>query len=223
MDAKAFIPPACVVLGWFLGQGSNLAKDILGVRRLKKSLLCELKDIKENLLRAQLIYERKIQISEIKGFEASAPVMTTGYFFKNHYKDVITKLNHSQRRSFQLIHESLNDLNTQNAEFTSRIRGVSERLAAAKTKEECHSELSAWQQDITCLLLNTLDIIWYIDRHLAAPNNPFLDLMGPMHEDYLKYQEACRDHVRKVKEYSKTLSPKDFEKIYDENMFHPAP
>jgi hypothetical protein len=87
-DNKVIIALIAVVIGWALGQGTALAKELYRSWRLKRALLEELEDLREQLERVAMGYRRQLQMYALNGIEPVTPNVLSNLFFKQYYKDV---------------------------------------------------------------------------------------------------------------------------------------
>jgi hypothetical protein len=219
LDEKVFIALISVGMGWVLAQGTALIKDWWTAWKLKRGLLHELEDINEQIDRIALIYERKIQIHSHKGIEPSVSIEIHNYFFKQYYKEVFSRLNRAQRLSYQLIHGCLDSLNQKNEELKKFIVETYKIIKNTKDKDVIAQTFEFWGDQVVAIYKSAKELQWHIQYHLKNQKYPALDIMGPMHESYLKFQEELEKNVGKILEHAKTLKVEDFNKIYDEAFF----
>jgi hypothetical protein len=212
-----------VVVGWFLAQGTTLVKDWWAARKLKTGLLTELQDIESQLQRILLIHGRQIQISSLKGMEPSAALPVQNLFFVHYFKDAFSHLNREQRLSYQLIHSSLESLNRQNEELVKFAEEAYKDLRMAPDEQKKLSTIEVWADRVIALYKTARDVQWHIAYHLGNPNSPVYDIMGPIHESYVKFEQEVEKEVKDIIEKAKSLSREDFEKIYDEKAFVRSP
>jgi hypothetical protein len=219
LDEKVFIALISVGTGWLLAQGTALIKDWWTARKLKSGLLNELEDIKEQICRIALIYERKIQIHSHKGIEPSVAIEIHNFFFKQYYKDVFSRLNRPQRLSYQLIHGSLDSINQKNEELKKFIVEAYKVIKNTKDQKVIAQTFEFWGDQVVAIYKSAKELQWHIEYHLKNEKHPVFDIMGPMHESYLKFQEELEKNVKRIIEQAKTLKAEDFNKIYDESFF----
>src|SRR5262245_46150678 len=122
MNDKVLIALLSILVGWVLAQGTVAVKEWWTKRKHLKGLEDELEDLKPQLKRLLLIYQRKIQFYAIMGVETSVPVSINNYYFKHFYKDVFSSLNRDQRISYQLIHSSIDAFNQGNQDLIRLIK-----------------------------------------------------------------------------------------------------
>ncbi|AIS96296.1 hypothetical protein BTHA_1281 [Burkholderia thailandensis MSMB59] len=140
-------------------------------------------------------------------------------FFKQYYKEAFPHLNRSQRISYQLIHANLDNLNKKQEDLA---KFTEESYKDVKTNPDDQKSLSIiemWGDRVIALYKTTMAVRWHIDYHLRNPTCPAFDLMGPMHESYVKFEHELDQEVELIIEKAKTLKRENFEKIYDANIF----
>lgn len=200
-----------VFVGWFLGQGSELIKNWVTTFRLKKSLLIELEDVRDELRRTAAIYERKLQIYSLSGIEPSVPLPLSHYFFQNYYKDVLNKLNREQRLSYQIIHAHVSSLNEGFLEL-SKITAECCNVAKHRVAEGPRSSpVAKWGDYVIAQYKNVMDTIWHIDHHLRNPNKPDLSLFEKTHDNYVKFTDDINKRVAEIIQKAKKLKRENFE------------
>jgi hypothetical protein len=207
------------VVGWVLAQGTALAKDFYVSWKLKRALVGELEDIMEQLKRVTTSYRRQLQVFALRGIEAALPIAIPNLFFKQYYKDVFHRLNREQRLSYQLIHGTIDRLNSENEQFLNFTRVLVEKLRHSKEQEEVERAVDLWGDRVMALFNTACDSMFYIDFHLKNQKRPVLDFKGPMHKGYLQFAEEVQRDIQNVMEGAKKLKREDFEKIYDERHF----
>jgi hypothetical protein len=219
MEEKVLISLVSVGVGWALGRGTDVVKDFYQSWKLKKSLLEELADIHEQLLRVQLSYARQLQIYANQGLDAGFPIPIPNLFFKEFYKDVFARLNREQRLSYQLIHGLIDTLNNENSKFVDLTKKLVEEFRHEGVEGKFAVDIQIWGDRLQALYLMTAECIWHIARHLDSPRRPTMDLMGPMHEKFAQHEAKTRKEMEQIIEAAKTIPRKDFETVYDEKFF----
>lgn len=219
MDEKVILSLVSVFIGWFLAQGTAFVKDAYLGWKLKKALLLELSDIFDQLHRSEMVYHRQLQISALRGIDPSVPLPVPNLFFRQYYKDVFYRLNRSQRLSYQLIHGTIDTLNSENDDFLKFTKETVEALNQSKDEAAFSRSLSLWSERVSALYRLVQGAKWYIQFHLKKSKNPAFDIRGAMHESYLKYVANVDEEIKKIMEGAKSLKREDFEKIYDEKLF----
>lgn len=219
MEKSVVISLVSVVVGWVLAQDTALTKDVYLSWKLKRGLVGELADIMEQLQRVTTSYRRQLQVFALRGIEAAVPIAIPNLFFKQYYKDVFDRLNREQRLSYQLIHGTIDRLNSENEQFLNFTRALAENLRHSKEPEEVERAVDLWGDRVMALFKTACDSMFYIDFHLKNQKRPVLDFKGPMHRSYLQFAEEVQREIQNVIEGAKKLKREDFEKIYDEKHF----
>lgn len=219
MDEKVFISLVSVGVGWLLAQGTAFGKDLWLARKLKRGLQHELEDIKEQMCRVEMLYARKLQIFSLKAIEPSASIPINNMFFKQYYKDVFSRLNRAQRLSYQLIHASLDTLNTKNENFAKLTAEICKNLKGSKDEAALLRAVELWGDEVIVIYKTVMDVMWHIDYHLKNKSNPTFDLMGPMHQRYLEFEEQLDQRVKEIIEKAKSLKIEQFAEIQGEAIF----
>jgi hypothetical protein len=166
LDEKVFIALISVGFGWVLAQGTALLKDWWTAWKLKRGLLHELEDIKEQICRITLIYERKIQIFSHKGIEPSVSIEIHNFFFKQYYKEVFSRLNRAQRLSYQLIHGCLDSFNQQNEELKKFILETYKGIKTNKDMDVIAHTFEFWGDQVVAIYKSAKELQWHIEYHL---------------------------------------------------------
>ena len=199
MEEKVVISLISVVLGWLLAQGTDFVKDWWAARKLKAGLLVELQDIQDQLQRVVMIHGRQLQIFALKGMEPSAALPVHNMFFKQYFKDAFSHLNREQRISYQLIHAALESLNKKNEELAKFFEESYKDLKLSPDdKRTLCLTIELWGDRVITLYKTAMDLRWHIAYHLDNPNSPAFDLMGPMHESYVKFEQELDDEVKTI-------------------------
>lgn len=199
-----------VFVGWFLGQGSELLKNFVSSIKLKKSLLLELHDIKEELIRTSAIFERKLQIYSLKGIESSVPLELSHYYFQNFYKDVFNKLKREQRLSYQIIHAHVNALNDSFKELNTITEICHENIRKGAVIDKINP-VEKWGDYIKAEYRNVMETLWHVDYHLLNPGKPDLTLFSKTHEKFIKFHKDIDEKIENIISKAKKLDRKDFE------------
>lgn len=219
MEEKVVISLISVAVGWLLAQGTAFAKDWWTARKLRAGLLTELQDIQDQLQRVVLLHSRQLQISALKGMEPSAALPVQNMFFKQYFKEAFSHLNREQRISYQLIHASLESLNKGNEELAEFAEDTYKELRMSPDEKRTLSRIEVWGDRVIALYKTTMDVRWHIAYHLRNPKSPTFDIMGPIHESYVRFQQELDQEVKDIMEKAKKLTKEDFEKIYDQRAF----
>jgi hypothetical protein len=219
MDTKVLISLVSVALGWALAQGTALAKDWLAARKLRAGLLTELEDIQAQLERVLMIHMRHLQIVTLKGMEPSSSLPVHNMFFRQYFKEAFSFLNREQRLSYQLIHTSLENLNKKTADLADHAENFYKDHQTENNPEKAKVAIAVWGEKVKVIYKTIMDIRWHIDYHLRYAEAPVFDLMGPMHESYVKFVHEVEEELKKILETAETLKRQDFETIYDKDAF----
>lgn len=219
MEEKVIISLISVAMGWLLAQGTVFFKDWWAARKLRAGLLTELEDIQDQLQRVIMIHGRQLQIFALKGMEPTASLPIQNMFFKQNFKDAFSHLNRSQRISYQLIHASLDNLNKKNEDLAKFAEKSYEDIKLKPDDQKTLATIEVWGDRVIALYKTAMDVRWHIAYHLRNPKSPAFDLLGPMHESYVKYEQELDQEVKDIIEMAKKLKKEDFEKIYDEKTF----
>ncbi|MDD1619856.1 MAG: hypothetical protein LUQ11_00130 [Methylococcaceae bacterium] len=195
MEDKIVNTLISVTAGWLLAQGTSVFKDWWAARKLKAGLLTELEDIQNQIQRVLLIHKRQIQIFAIKGMEPTAALPIPNMFFRQYFKDAFPHLNRSQRISFQLIHANLEYLNKKNEDLAKFAEESYKDIRTKSDEQMILPIIDVWGDRVIALYKTAKDVHWHISYHLSNPKAPAFDLMGSMHENYLKFQDDLEQEV----------------------------
>jgi hypothetical protein len=188
---------ALVLLGWFLGWGAELIREYRNLRKLKKALLEELKDLQVRLREAEIGYAGELQLYSNGIVNTAVATDIQHPIYTHNYKDVCSKLNRDQRRSYEYIHAQIDAFN----ELIDR----EQEMITEYYAKPSNTRLENWGRIITSQFENVATIRWHINRHLVEPNRPSLDIEGPVHESYLQSKKAIRLKAAEIIEKAKTL------------------
>jgi len=219
MEEKVVISLISVAVGWLLAQGTALFKDWWAALNLRTGLLAELEDIQDQLQRVVLIHNRQLQISALKGMEPTAVLPVHNLFFRQYFKEAFSHLNRSQRISYQLIHASLENLNKKNDDLAKFAEESYRALRTAPDDKKTPAIVEEWGERVIALYKTAMSVRWHIVFHLRYPKAPTFDLMGPVHESFLKFEHDLDQEVKGIIAKAKTAKKEDFERIYDAKVF----
>lgn len=219
MEEKVVISLISVAVGWLLAQGTAFFKDWWAARKLRAGLLTELEDIQDQLQRVVMIHRRQLQIFALKGMEPTAALPVQNMFFKQYFKEAFSHLNRSQRISYQLIHANLENLNKKNEDLAKFAEESYKDLKTKPDEQKTLSIIEVWGDRVIALYKTAMDVRWHIAYHLRNSKSPAFDLMGPMHESYVKFEQELDQEVKLIIEKAKELKKEDFERIYDAKAF----
>lgn len=166
-----------------------------------------------------MIHSRQLQIFALKGMEHKAALPLQNMFFKQYFKEAFSHLNRSQRISYQLIHASLENLNKKNDSLAEFAEESYKDLRTASNDKKALFTIEAWGERVIVLYKTAMTVRWHIEYHLRHPKAPTFDLMGPMHESYVKFKHDLDQEVKGIIDKAKNLKKEDFERIYDEKTF----
>lgn len=216
---KAAISLASVFIGWLLSQGTVLSKRWWEARKMRVGLLTELDDIRDQLRRVVLIHHRQLQIFVLKGMDPSAALPIHNMYFKQYFKEAFSYLNRSQRLSYQLIHSSLDNLNKMEEGLAKFSEESYNEIKSTRDDEGKLRIVELWGDRVMVLYKTARDVLWHIDYHLSNSKCPAIDLMGPMHVSYVKFQHELDEEVARILDGARALKIEDFDKPFDANMF----
>lgn len=219
MEEKVVISLTSVAVGWLLAQGTAFLKDWWEARKLRAGLLTELEDIQDQLQRVVMTHSRQLQIFALKGMEPTSALPVQNMFFRQYFKEVFSHLNRSQRISYQLIHAKLENLNKKNEDLGKFWEESYKDLKTKPGEQKAPSIIEMWGDRVIALYKTAMEVRWHIAYHLRNPKSPAFDLMGPMHESYVKFEQELDQEVKLIIEKAKTLKKEDFERIYDAKAF----
>lgn len=200
MDEKVVLSLVSVGFGWFIAQATSYVKVWWLAKNLRSGLLMELEDIQDQLQRVVLIHTRHLQIFGLKGAEATTSLPVSNMFFKQYFKDAFPYLNREQRISYQLIHSSLDELNEKSMKLG---KFVEDKFPGSKTSSNDDETLKlvlSWGDKVTMIYKSTMILRWHIAYHLENRDRPKFDILGPMHESYLKFEDELNEKVKTILE-----------------------
>lgn len=208
-----------VVLGWLLGQGATIAKDLWTTNKLRQGLFIELEDVLEQLERVIRIHRRQLSFVAHEGMEPTSALPIQNMFFQQNFKSVFSHLNRSQRISYQLIHLSLDSLNKKNAELEKLFTESYKEFKIEKNAAKILSAAHLWGENVINLYRTAMTIRWHVSHHLKNPNDPTLKEYSYVHQSFLQYLEAVEQEISKILEEAKQTSKEDLEKIFNPESF----
>lgn len=92
-------------------------------------------------------------------------------------------------------------------------------LRTAPDDKKAIATIEVWGERVISLYKSAMNVRWHIQYHLGHPKAPTFDLMGPMHESYVKFEHDLDQEVKGIIDKAKSLKKEDFERIYDEKAF----
>jgi hypothetical protein len=219
VDEKVLLSLISVVVGWFLAQGTAFIRDWWTVRKIKGGLKQELLDLKMQLVAIAMLYARHLQIYSHGGLDPNHHLPISNAFFKQYYKDVMVNLNSDQRRSYQLIHASIDTLNSEGAGFIDYTKGLLDELALETDTQSFRRKLNRWASRADAMFKNVRDAQWYIEYHLKNPRKPGLEVGSAGHESYLKFLEEVNAETKQIVAEAKGLKKEDLVKTFHAEFF----
>jgi hypothetical protein len=219
MGERELVTIAAVAFGWLLAQITDVIRWMYASRKLRQGLLYELKDIDAQLERILHIHARQIQIYALRGVEPCAALPAPNMFFHQYFRDAFPYLNREQRLSYQLVHSSIDALNAKNERLGQWIEDVNPSRKAQEGTSDASAILEQWGEEVKALYRMAATTRWHIRYHLRNPSVPNMDVMGPMHEQYLKDQERINETIIDIMQRAKNLNREDFDKTYDPRAF----
>lgn len=194
--AKIILAIISILFGLIAGQGLRLFQTWWNVRKLKKSLLIELEDVRHRLSQMSDGYVQCLAFYAHKVVSLSFPVKLSHPIYAKHYTDVFLKLNHTQRNSYELIHGLIDSLN--------KVIDTEFALSEKKHNKELFEK---WGATIFSQYSNIHLLWWHINYHLSRPDNPNLIEMSI--EDKKHFREnatKAKEHISKVTSEAQNLT-----------------
>jgi len=220
MSEKIIIATYVIAISWVVAQATEYAKKLRKKSIIKNGLITELYDIQDQLQRVVLSHTRQLQLVALNGMEPSSVLPVPNMFYQQYFKEAFEHLNREQRISYQLIHSSLESLNSQNNSLVQFFEESYKDLQVSPNDEKKDAIIHVWGEHVIALYKNAMTIRWHIDYHLNNKESPDFDIMGSMHEKYVQFQKDLDDNVKEIIINAKeTLNIKDFGVIYDEKIF----
>lgn len=209
---KILLSLVSILFGLIAGQGWRLTQTWWNNRKLKKSLLTELEDIRYRLSQMADGYARSLQFYAHKATHSTFPAKLSHPFYLKHYTDVFLKLNHAQRNSYELIHNMVEALN--------RVIDIEADLITKFTKEYDEDLFEKWGNTLKAQYENIHLLWWHINFHLSAPDNPNLIEMHPEDRKHLDQNTeiACK-HIIKIISDAKKFSREELYGKYNEVVY----
>jgi hypothetical protein len=170
---KIVIAIISILFGLIAGQGLRFTQAWWNTRKLKKSLIIELEDIRHRLSQMSDSYKQALELYAHKTVHLSFGSKLSHPIYTKHYTDVFLKLTHTQRNSYELIHGLVDSLNKAlDTEF-------------ALTEKQPNGELfERWGATIFSQYSNIHLLWWHINFHLDRSDDPNLI---EMHSEDIKH------------------------------------
>ncbi len=215
----AVVSLTSLVVGWLLAQITGLVRERLKVRRIKKSLLEELKELQSELDRILLQFARQLQIHALKGIDIHVPLRLSNHIFRNYYKDAVLYLNQAQRISLQMIHSHIEELNNEIVEFRALTKRIHEKAQIQGMSALAVEEGEYWGKTVVAQFMHAAEVLWHVRYHLSNADSPDLTFKTKTHESYLQYLQGVQDEVQRRIAEGKKLDRIQFERIYNPEDF----
>ncbi len=193
---KIVLAVISILFGLIAGQGLRFTQAWWNTRKLKKSLLTELEDIRHRLSQMSDSYAQSLELYAHNIVQLSFGSKLSHPIYSKHYTDVFLKLTHSQRNSYELIHGLVDSLNrVLDTEF-------------ALTEKEHNKELfEKWGATIFSQYSNIHLLWWHINFHLSRSGDPNLIEMHP--DDIKHFREnatKAQEHANNIISHAKKLT-----------------
>lgn len=208
--------------GWILAQLTSGLKTFLNRRKVKKLLLEELLDLKEEIGRLLHFYARQLEMHGAKCISSETSIELTNPIYQNYYKEALLALNQKQRISFQMIHGLVDNVNQGINEFRELTSEAQSYYIKNGYDEEISKFGEAWGNLAKVEFGSCAALQWQINFHLRFPNGPDLSPYTKEHESYLKFLDGIRSKVQEYIDNGKTIDREKFERVYDPSIFSSA-
>lgn len=207
-NEKLIIALISAVVALLFGQLVLYLKHRYCKHRIKKALLEELADIDISLESAIAICRQKLTMNIHMLHSGTMPLPVGSYIFDNYYKEVVSELSSSQRRSYQLIHHYIKDINTTIENVTKKNIEASEAFFLEPSSvDEKHRKL--WFDRLASFYETLCVTRWHITHHLKNKHNPELPYEGEVYEDYISLQQEIQVALRKLINDAEKMSTED--------------
>ena len=206
-NEKLIIALISAVVALFIGQIVSYIKHRINKRRTKIALFSELQDIESSIESAIAITRRKLEMNIRMIHSGTMPLQVGSYIFDNYYKEVVSELNSSQRRSYQLIHHYIKEINATINHLNEKITETSERhflnpgSIDAKHKRLWFDRLASFYE-VLCITQ------WHISHHKQNEENPELLYEGPIFDKYVAFQQDIKLTIKELIEEAEKNQPK---------------
>jgi hypothetical protein len=171
-----------VALGWFLGWGAQIVREVLHRRKVKKALLSELREIDNRLIELEWGTIAGLQKYAHKIADITIPTLIQNPIYTHYFKDVCTRLNDSQRRGLNNIHAHIKAFNDSVDSAKNLLLELSANPSIAGI-DEVGSALLARYSHIGV-------IRFHIQYYLDNPENPHVDIKSTLGG---KFKNVVRD------------------------------
>jgi hypothetical protein len=116
----------------------------------------------------------------------------------------------------------IDSLNVENFDFVKITKKIIEEVRSGGNSDEFLVAVEIWGDRVKGRYLMATEAVWHIDQHLKKPRHSAIDLMGTMHESFLKHESESRKEMERIIEGAKGIDRRRFENIYDREFFHPG-
>lgn len=212
---------AGVVIGWLLAQASDLLAGWHVRKKIKIALLDELRELNEALNNSWFQWSRSLQMISAGRVDNSVPLPLAHFIFSNHYKEAALGMNRDQRRSMQMIHAHVDQLNADTLEYRDFLVKLHE--PSMEPVELTDSLDKKVRDDLKGMLFRVRMIQWHIWYHFEHPMLPDLAPGTPAHKNYVRYLEKVREEIKEIERQGTTVDPKRFDEIYTPEYFDRIP
>jgi hypothetical protein len=219
VDEKVVLSLVSVFLGWALGQGATWFREWRNIERIKEGLGDELLDLKKQLQPVLALYERQLGVFAHGGVDRGYHLPISNVFFKQYYKDVMLDLTGDQRRSYQLIHASIDELNRMGDDLVKLVNEIFPELMSTKDKGSLRQLLRVWGSRSEALFTNAKSALWYIEYHLLNARSPVLELENPAHRGYAEFIEGVHAEIRRIVDEARPMTKPELAKRYPQAVF----
>lgn len=205
-DWKVVLALLGALVGWVLAQGAAAGKFWWRRRWLRKHLLLELEDLKEELGQTLLHYEGLIKVAAIGGILPAGRVPLEAPIYEAFFTEAYAGLNRAQRRSYKVTHAQIRAVNTGIEDVRNMLLELDPR---GITKEELQKRGVDWMELVKGQYLNVARAYTHIQFHLMNVDMP--DLGGPYGEVaqwFGRHDHKAADNVVEFVEFAqgKTLA-----------------
>ncbi|HCH5095901.1 hypothetical protein NDJ85_18555 [Vibrio parahaemolyticus] len=207
-DEKLIIALISAAVALLLGQLVVYIKYRINKCQTKRALFKELQDIEISLESAIAITRHKLEMNVHMIHSGTMPLPVGSYIFDNYYKEVVSELSSSQRRSYQLIHHYVKDINASIENLTKKNIEASEAYFLnpssidVKHRKLWFDRLASFYE-VLCLTQ------WHISYHKENRRNPELPYNGPVYDDYVAFQQDIQLALKELIEEAKKKSAEE--------------
>ncbi|CDT29283.1 conserved hypothetical protein [Vibrio coralliirubri] len=201
-DEKLIIALISAVVALLVGQLVAYIKYRINKCQTKRALFRELQDIETSLESAIAITRHKLEMNVHMIHSGTMPLLVGSYIFDNYYKEVVSELSSSQRRSYQLIHHYVKGINTSIESLTKKNSEASEAyFLNPRSIDVKHRKL--WFDRLASFYEVLCTTQWHISYHKKNRRNPELPNKGPVYDDYVAFQQDIQLALKELIEEAK--------------------